>query len=651
MRRLCLFVLWLCCLMLSAAEAEQHCYALNRQSGLSDDGVLQLMQLRDGRMAIVTRSGVDLYDGQQIRGIRIDEEMWMPIPAYGGATHLFADSDDRLWMKRGGRLYSFDLRTMRQKADSTWRADDFFIDDSGETWLLQGRELSGNPSGRTLLLPDEAGALQDVVRCGADLYCFFDSGTLVCYGKDGRRKFQSKAYGEEEASRYRTTSLVVTGRGRLYQVRTGGGSSILLSFDICERRWTTLMQSDRLMHTLTLTPDDVLYLTTPDGYLRIHPKEGETESFRRLILPDGTVLSPGINAVCLDREGGIWLGTYDKGALYTSPLSGLFDTHPIDIEVQPILTDVSLYGRPLQVGAEYDGRILMDVTAPYADSLRFAHNQNSLSFRFSTMNYVRPRSTCYRFRFSGGDGLWHTLSADSAGGMVSDRGDFYLPLVGLPPGDYTLEVNASTNPEHWNADRVRTIHFTIEHPWWQTPWAYALYALTALLIVFIAFRIYRYHLQRKNRESILLLRIQNLVEQVNRSEPSEAMVVLGGGADNREDAETEPSLQDKEFMMRATELVERHLSSPQYSVKQLAADLCMERTGLYKKLTAMMQQSPVSFIRSIRLHRAAEMLRSGGMSISDVAEHTGFCSVSYFSKCFQREFGCKPSEYAGESSK
>ena len=174
--------------MLSAAEAEQHCYALNRQSGLSDDGVLQLMQLRDGRMVIITRSGVDLYDGQQIRGIRIDEEMWMPIPAYGGATHLFADSDDRLWMKRGGRLYCFDLRTMRQKADSTWRADDFFIDDSGETWLLQGRELSGSPSGRTLLLPDEAGALQDVVRCGADLYCFFDSGTLVCYGKDARRR-------------------------------------------------------------------------------------------------------------------------------------------------------------------------------------------------------------------------------------------------------------------------------------------------------------------------------------------------------------------------------------------------------------------------------------------------------------------------------
>ena len=632
--------------MLSGAEAEQHCYALNRQSGLSNDGVLQLMQLRDGRMVIVTRSGVDLYDGQQIRGIRIDKEMWMPIPAYGGATHLFADSDDRLWMKRRGRLYCFDLRTMRQKADSTWRADDFFIDDSGETWLLQGRELSGNPSGRTLLLPDEAGALQDVVRCGADLYCFFDSGTLVCYGKDGRRKFQSKAYGEEEAARYRMTSLVVSGRGKLYQVRTGSGGSILLSFDISRRRWTTLMQSDRLMHTLTLTPDGVLCLTTPDGYLRIHPEEGKTESFRRLMLPDGTVLSPGINAVCLDREGGIWLGTYDKGALYTSPLSGLFDTHPIDIEVQPILTDVSLYGRPLQVGAEYDGRILMDVTAPYADSLRFAHNQNSLSFRFSTMNYVRPRSTYYRYRLLGSSNQWHTLSADSASHLVDDKGVFYLPLVSLSPGHYTLEVMVTTNPNHWDEADVRRITFTIRSPWWQTLLAYFIYILLSTSIIILIGNLYRKHLQRKSREDMLLLRIQNLVEQVNQYENSDTIVML-----NEPDTmpptneQSEPTLQEKEFMARATLLVGQHITDPSYNVEHLAADLCMERTGLYKRLTALMQQSPVAFIRSIRLHRAADMLGKGDQTITEIAERTGFCSVSYFSKCFQKEFGCKPSEY------
>jgi transcriptional regulator GlxA family with amidase domain len=61
----------------------------------------------------------------------------------------------------------------------------------------------------------------------------------------------------------------------------------------------------------------------------------------------------------------------------------------------------------------------------------------------------------------------------------------------------------------------------------------------------------------------------------------------------------------------------------------------------------MIQQSPVAFIRSIRLHRAAAMIAQKERSISEISELTGFCSVSYFSKCFQKEFGCKPSEYGG----
>ena len=175
--------------------------------------------------------------------------------------------------------------------------------------------------------------------------------------------------------------------------------------------------------------------------------------------------------------------------------------------------------------------------------------------------------------------------------------------------------------------------------------AYVLYGLLLLSTIGLLLRFYRSRLQRKNREAMLLLRIQNLVEQVNQYENSAAMVVLSEPEPQQEaETEVEPTAQEKEFMARATQLVEQHLSTPQYGVEQLAADLCMERTGLYKKLTALMQQSPVVFIRSIRLHRAADMLRQGNLSIADVAERTGFSSTSYFSKCFQKEFGCKPSE-------
>lgn len=647
LRILMIFLCLLPCVCALGDEESKHFYTLNVQNGLSSNHIQQMLQLRDSRMVVMTDVAVDVYDGVRFVSIPVDGSAWVPLSNYQGELHLFADSHDRIWAKRHKHLYCFNLRTMQQEKISDFSADDFFIDANGETWTMRGNRLEGDMSDRHLSIKSDMGLLQDVEAMGDSVMLFFDTGCMAVYGKSGNMIYRSDAYDKETVGRYSSTSLVVRGfDGCLYQVRTGSGGAILLRCNPKKREWTQLLKSDKLMHTLTATPTGWLYLTTPDGYLRMKPSTGESEAFHDLYLPDGTELTTGINTVSLDYEGGVWLGSYDNGILYTSPLSGIFDTQPIDIEVYPILTTIYLHGRPLQIGKKYDGHVLLNVAPPYADNLTLDYNQNSLAFQFSTMNCVRPRSTCYRYKFSKED-EWHTLSADSLEHLVDDKGIFYLPLVGLSPGEYTLEVMATTNPEHWNPELMRTIRFTILPPWWQTPIFYVLYALLLVVVVALAFLLYRRRLQRRNREEMLLLRIQNLVEQVNRYEHSEAMVVLSEpDTDDCEEAEPEPSQQEKEFMERATRLVEQHMSDPLYNVEHLAADLCMERTGLYKKLTAMMQQSPVAFIRSIRLHRAAAMLKSGDKSIADVAMLTGFSSPSYFSKCFQKEFGCKPSEYA-----
>ena len=98
------------------------------------------------------------------------------------------------------------------------------------------------------------------------------------------------------------------------------------------------------------------------------------------------------------------------------------------------------------------------------------------------------------------------------------------------------------------------------------------------------------------------------------------------------------SPEEFEFIQRAITLVNQHLTDD-YTVVQLAADLCMERTGLYRRLTALVNQSPQIFIRSIRLNRAAEMLNCG-YSITDAANAAGFNNISYFGRCFTKEFGC-----------
>lgn len=77
----------------------------------------------------------------------------------------------------------------------------------------------------------------------------------------------------------------------------------------------------------------------------------------------------------------------------------------------------------------------------------------------------------------------------------------------------------------------------------------------------------------------------------------------------------------------------------------------MERTGLYRKLVTLLDQSPSLFIRNIRLQRAAQLLAEGKLSVTEIAERTGFSSSSYLSKCFQEMYGCRPSEYTEKAKK
>ena len=76
----------------------------------------------------------------------------------------------------------------------------------------------------------------------------------------------------------------------------------------------------------------------------------------------------------------------------------------------------------------------------------------------------------------------------------------------------------------------------------------------------------------------------------------------------------------------------------------------MDRTGLYRKLVAVVGKTPTNFIRSVRLKRAARLLEQG-YTVAEVTDSVGFSTSSYFSKCFQEEFGVRPSQYVNNTRK
>lgn len=137
---------------------------------------------------------------------------------------------------------------------------------------------------------------------------------------------------------------------------------------------------------------------------------------------------------------------------------------------------------------------------------------------------------------------------------------------------------------------------------------------------------------------ILLLRIQNLLaKKKERIELFKSAIII-------QPQMVTSSTVDEVLIKTALNCIENHMADTNFTVEQLSNEMCMDRTGLFRKLKAVVGQSPSAFLKSVRLKRSATLLEKG-LSVSEVAEMVGFSSLSYFSRSFVEEFGVKPSQY------
>ncbi len=102
---------------------------------------------------------------------------------------------------------------------------------------------------------------------------------------------------------------------------------------------------------------------------------------------------------------------------------------------------------------------------------------------------------------------------------------------------------------------------------------------------------------------------------------------------------------EEAFLIRAREIVEEHIDDGNFSVQDLASEFALSSRQLQRRLRETVDQSPVEFIRTLRLHRAAQLLAGNFGNVSEVAYSVGFTSLSYFAKCFREQFGSSPSEF------
>lgn len=141
---------------------------------------------------------------------------------------------------------------------------------------------------------------------------------------------------------------------------------------------------------------------------------------------------------------------------------------------------------------------------------------------------------------------------------------------------------------------------------------------------------------------IMLSRIRNILEGQKSLKK-----VLGKQVEVKT-TEVAVASHDEKFVQQALDIVEKNLANPDFSVEELSRELYMSRVAVYKKIFALTGKSPIDFIRSIRLQRAAQLLEKSDLSVAEIAWEVGFNNPKYFSKFFKAEYNVVPSEYAAE---
>lgn len=115
--------------------------------------------------------------------------------------------------------------------------------------------------------------------------------------------------------------------------------------------------------------------------------------------------------------------------------------------------------------------------------------------------------------------------------------------------------------------------------------------------------------------------------------------------------EVEIESEDEKLLHKIMLYLEENLTNPQLSVEELSKHVGMSRSSLYSKLLELTGQTPVEYIRSVKLDKAAVLLEKSDMNIAQVAYSVGFSSSNYFAKSFKAKHNMLPSEYMNKLRK
>lgn len=404
---------------------------------------------------------------------------------------------------------------------------------------------------------------------------------------------------------------------------------------------------DRYNHLWLVTPQTIREFNPKNGAVRVYSTRDE-EIAQYRFLP---------RAVFRDSQ---------TGDMYFGGIPGMlsFKTgmqlESIPKHVKTYITDVKVLGKSIWFDPQ---------RKKTANSIDIEPDEQNLVIEFSSLDFRNHERICYAYRLKGVDKDWVYLP-------VGKNKAIYNKVA---KGDYIFEVKATDENGLWSKEITR---FEIHRlpAWWESWWAYTVYILLFLAALAQMIRRYKQRVEEHNDQIIeenvtaskkeyfdnVSKELDSPLAEINAiaSQMQEAQVNSGDGVMEKNMSiiqenvnrlkgmmQTEMNSQlsaakmDEQFIAKATRIVAEHLGSDVLDVNFLASEMAMSRSTFARRMKAINQQTPLEFIRNIKMQHAAELLKSNTGSVQDVMWAVGYNDHKTFAQVFRDTFGKSPSEY------
>lgn len=102
---------------------------------------------------------------------------------------------------------------------------------------------------------------------------------------------------------------------------------------------------------------------------------------------------------------------------------------------------------------------------------------------------------------------------------------------------------------------------------------------------------------------------------------------------------------DKEFIVKVSKIVTDHIDDESLSIEFIAGEIAVSKIQIYRRLKELVDQTPVEFIRNLRLNHAAKLLKKTNKTVQEIMYESGFNNKTYFYREFAKRFNKTPKEY------